>query len=256
MKVVILCGGRGLRLGEQGLSVPKALLEIGGRPILWHVMKTYSRFGLCEFILCLGHLGDQIRQYFLDRSDSHQVLREVPGRADILSHYCADGDEWRVTLTETGAETNTGGRVRQVLPHIGNGEDFFVTYCDGLADIPLDKLLGFHRAHGRPATLTAVHPASNFGILQLDGDGVIHEFQEKPRMTEWANGGFFVFRREIVEYLSANSILEREPLERLARESRVMAYRHCGFWACMDTYKDHAELQRLWEGNQAKWKTW
>jgi glucose-1-phosphate cytidylyltransferase len=234
MKTVILCGGRGTRLGERGVSVPKALIEIGERPVLWHLMKLYAHQGLRDFVLCLGYLGDSIEQYFREHN----------------------GEDWRITFAQTGLDTNTGGRVKRVQHHIGSDDLFCVTYGDGLADMDLSALLAFHRRHGKLATLTAVHPRSSFGILKLDDRNAVTEFEEKPVMKEWINGGFFVFNRAVFDYLDEDCVLEREPLERLARERQLIAYPHTGFWKCMDTYKDNVELNQLWEAGQADWKVW
>lgn len=257
MKTVILCGGRGLRLGDQTRSMPKALLEIGGRPVLWHVLKLYAHHSLNEFILCLGYLGDQIKRYFHEHHwrNPNFLLNTTAAEGEQV-HDEVTEQECHLSFVETGLDTNTGGRIYRIQPYIGSDTDFCVTYCDGLADIDLRELLEFHRAHGRLATLTAVHPFSNFGLLKVDGHGAITEFLEKPKMADWANGGFFVFRRGVFDYLSSDSILEGEPLEQLALRGQLMAYRHTGFWACLDTYKDHVVLNETWERNQAQWKTW
>ena len=232
MKTAILCGGRGTRLGEHGATIPKALIEIGGRPILWHLMKLYAHQGFNDFILCLGFLGDEIKNYFLENKN-----------------------EFKITFVDTGLDTNTGGRIKRV-EHLIDDEIFFVTYGDGLSDLNLNKLLDFQQSHKRLATLTAVHPHSNFGIMKLDDESAVIEFQEKPRLKEWINGGFFVFNRKVFDYLEDDSILEREPLERLANERQLIAYQHKGFWKCMDTYKDNMEFNQLWDTEQAAWKIW
>ena len=235
MKVVILCGGRGARLGEHGAQVPKALIEIGGRPILWHLLKLYSHQGFNDFILCLGHLGEEIRHYFRDSRDT---------------------EPWLVNLVDTGLETNTGGRIHRVRQHLEGEETFCVTYGDGLADINLRALIEFHHSHAHTATLTAVQQHSPFGLLQLDSQGAVTAFAEKPILKEWINGGFFVFQPRVFEYLADDSVLEKAPLERLARDAQLMAYRHTGFWKCMDTYKDNVEFNQLWDSGAAPWKIW
>jgi glucose-1-phosphate cytidylyltransferase len=232
MDTVILCGGKGTRLGHLAEQVPKPLVEVGDEPILWHIMKLYESFGHRRFILCLGHLAHKFGEY-------------VAG-----SDFDLD-----VELVDTGQDTPTGGRVKRIADTV-RGERFFATYGDGLADIDLDALLAFHRAHGRIATLTSVRPYGNFGILHADGNGRVTAFEEKPRMTQWVNGGFFVFERAIFDYLDEQSVLEREPLERLAAEGELMAYPHAGFWACMDTYKDNIYLNERWETGMAEWKIW
>lgn len=235
MKTVILCGGRGTRLGKHGDTIPKALIEIGGLPILWHLMKFYSAQGLNDFILCLGFLGDEIKKYFLENQNR---------------------DNFNITFVDTGIDTNTGGRIERVEDLIGNDRTFCVTYGDGLSDLNIQDLINFHREHKRSATLTAVHPHSNFGIIKLDEENAVIEFQEKPKLKEWVNGGFFVFNREVFDYLEENSVLEREPLERLSTEHQLIAFQHKGFWKCMDTYKDNIEFNQLWDSDQASWKIW
>jgi glucose-1-phosphate cytidylyltransferase len=231
MKTVILCGGRGTRLGEHGATVPKALIEIGGRPVLWHLLNIYDHYGLAEIILCLGFLGDAIKEYFLD-------------------------DHRQITFVDTGLDTNTGGRINRIEKYLGGDETFCVTYGDGLADIDLPALISFHHQHGKIATLTAVHPLSNFGLIKIDEDNRVIEFEEKPVIKDWVNGGFFVFDRRIFDYLDDDSVLEGEPMERLARAGELKAYRHTGFWKCMDTYKDNIEFNQLWDAGQAGWKVW
>jgi glucose-1-phosphate cytidylyltransferase len=229
MKTIILCGGRGTRLGEHSAVTPKALIEIGGRPVLWHLLTLYSRQGFNDFILCLGHLG-----------------------ADIEHYFTANREDWRITFAHTGLDANTGARIKSVAGYLAGEDNFFVTYGDGLADIDLNALRAFHLAHGRAATLTAVHPQLNFGLLELD-DHAVTAFHEKPSMKEWINGGFFVFQRRILDYLDDTSVLEKEPLERLAGERQLHAFRHLGFWKCMDTYKDNLEFNQLWDAGQAAW---
>jgi len=231
MKTVILCGGRGTRLGEHGATVPKALIEIGGRPVLWHLLQIYDHHGLDEVILCLGYLGDSIKQYFRD-------------------------DHRRITFVETGLDTNTGGRIKRIEKYLGGDQTFCVTYGDGLADVDIQALISFHKNHQKIATLTAVHPSSNFGFIKIDEDDTVSEFEEKPVIKDWVNGGFFVFDRRIFVYLEDNCVLEHEPMKKLARAGELRAYRHTGFWKCMDTYKDNIEFNQLWDAGQAGWKVW
>lgn len=233
MKAVILCGGRGTRLGEHGKSIPKALVEIGGRPVLWHLLNLYAHQGVNEFILCLGHLGEEIRRYFSTQDNG-----------------------WKVTAVDTGPDTNTGGRLKRVERYVRDEKSFHLTYGDGLADIDIKALTAFHTKHGRVATVTAVRPRSSFGLLEIDSDGVVTDFLEKPQMNDWVNGGFFVFERGILDYLTEESVLECEPLQQLARERQILAYRHSGFWKCLDTYKDRLEFNRMWESGEAGWKLW
>ena len=233
MKTVILCGGMGTRLGEHGTNVPKGLVPIGDDPILAHLMRGYAAAGLTDFILCLGFLGHAIREHFT----AHPI------------HGCT------LHFADTGLHSSTGERLRQVQPLLADDEDFCLTYGDGLADVDLQGLVMFHRAHGRIATLTAVHPHSSFGMLTVNGESAVTAFREKPRLTEWANGGFFVFDRRIFRYLTDECTLEQEPLTRLAAENELMAYQHDGFWKCMDTYKDHLEFNQLWADGLAPWRT-
>ena len=232
METVILCGGKGTRLGEFGERDPKPLLPIGPKPIIWHIMKTYAAYGHREFTLCLGHLGDRF----------HEHAEEW--RA-----------EWNVDLAETGLDTPTGGRILRVADRVRGGE-FFGTYGDGVADIDLDALLAFHRGHGRVATLTVVRPQLQFGVVELDADGRVGAFAEKPPAEHWVNGGFFVFQRAVFDYLAEDAVLERGPFERLAAEGELMGYRHDGFWSCMDTYKDNVFLNECWQKGEARWKVW
>ena len=232
MKAVILCGGRGTRLGEGGRSVPKALINIGGKPIIWHLMSNYAHYGIRDFVLCLGFLGDEIK--------ANPLLNST---------------DWNVTFVDTGLDTNTGGRLRQVADHLAGEEIFCVTYGDGLSNVNIGSLIDFHRAHGRAATVTAVHPNSNFGVMDVAEDGRITAFREKPILKEWINGGFFVFNRQIFDQLGEDDVLEREPFERLSDAGEMIAYKHEGFWKCMDTFKDNLEFEQLWlEGGP--WKVW
>lgn len=257
MKTVILCGGKGTRLKEHTQEIPKALIEIGNKPIIWHIMKLYSYFGHRDFILCLGYKGEKIEKYALNSSDDGLLSRKmvVQGKDRILNINC-DSASWSINLAYTGLATNTGGRIKKIQHLVGNGETFFATYGDGLADVNINALLEFHRQHGKIATLVAATPVSQFGILHIDHDGVITRFEEKPRSDQWINGGFFVFNQQVFDYLEEGSVLEKEPLERLARDRQLIAFKHSGFWVCMDTYKDTLTLNELWESGNARWKIW
>jgi len=234
VKTIVLCGGKGTRLGALGERDPKPLLPIGDEPILWHILKIYESFGHRDFVLCLGHLKERFSEW-----------------------ATSAGDEWTVSLIDTGLDTPTGGRIYEARQSVGDDEDdFFVTYGDGVADVDLDGLLRFHRDHGKIATVTAVRPEGTFGIMHLAENNAVNAFEEKPRMRDWVNGGFFVFRREIFDYLDETSVLEREPLEQLAAKGELMAYPHHGFWACMDTYKDNVALNQSWLSGEAPWKVW
>jgi glucose-1-phosphate cytidylyltransferase len=258
MQVVILCGGKGTRLREQTESIPKPLIEIGGKPVLWHIMKIYSHYGFNDFILCLGYLGHRIREFFLNYSrwqNSDLLLRvgdRGEGRYQRLSH---SSEQWRVLLAETGEETNTGGRIKRVEPYI-KGETFMVTYADGLANIDLRDLLKYHRSKGKVGTVTVLNPVSNYGILEFERSGTIVQFKEKPKLEVWINGGFFVFQRKVFDYIGGDSVLEREPFEGLVKDRQLVAYPHKAFWASMDTYKDAEELNRRWNNGEAPWKVW
>jgi glucose-1-phosphate cytidylyltransferase len=232
--VVILCGGRGTRLREHTEAIPKPLVEIGGRPILWHVIRIYAEQGFGRFLLCLGHRGEMIEEFV--RKDG------LPAGLEI---ECVD----------TGEETPTGGRIALVGDRV-EGDRFCATYADGVADLDLRSLLAFHRGHGRLATITVVRPELQFGVARLDGAGRVEGFVEKPRFEGWINGGFFCFERGVLAYLDEDSVLERDPFERLAADGELRAYRHSGFWDCMDTYKDAVLLNDLWASGRAPWKLW
>ena len=257
MTVVILCGGKGTRLKEKTEEVPKVLVEIGGRPILWHIMKMYSAFGFNDFILCLGHLGHRVKESLIEESGwrlGDCRLQVGSPNGPKLTRLDAP-EPWDIVFADTGLETNTGGRIKKIQKYIRE-EDFMVTYGDGLSDVDLGELAAFHRRHKKIATVTSVNPASTFGMMTVERDGRVSAFQEKPRLGSWINGGFFVFRRAVFDYLEETSVLEREPLQRLAGEGELYAHRHEGFWACMDTYKDTVHLNQMWEAGTAKWRVW
>ena len=255
MKAVILAGGLGTRIGEETHLRPKPLIEIGGRPILWHIMKLYSAHGVREFVICCGYKGYQIKEYF-----ANYFLH----MADVTFDVCRDkmevhhihAEPWRVTVVDTGIETMTGGRIRRVREYVGN-ERFCMTYGDGVSDISISKLLEFHESHGRLATLTAVQPGARFGALDLSGDSV-SRFVEKPKGDgRWISGGYFVLEPAIFEYLTGDDdIWEQTPLRRLAEENQLVAYRHDNFWAAMDTLRDKQYLEELWSADRAPWKIW
>ena len=257
MKTIILCGGRGMRLNEETEFRPKPLIPVGGRPVLWHIMKTYAHYGFREFVLCLGYRGEMIKEYFLNYEAMSNDFTIRLGQRCSISYDDAHGEQdFRVTLADTGLETMTGGRIRKVEKYI-DGDTFMLAYGDGVADIDLEALAEFHRRHGRLATLTVVHPFSRFGMVTLDADSAVLHFAEKPQADEWVNAGFFVFNRRVFDYLAGDDcILEREPLERLAREGELMAYRHQGFFYAMDTYRDYRFLNELWDSGQTPWKVW
>lgn len=256
VQTVVLCGGKGIRLREYTEAVPKVLVEIGAHPILLHVMRSYAEQGFNEFILALGYLGDRVKEYFIDQHGWHgRDVRLLLGSSEPPTLLENESDGWSITLADTGLETNTGGRIKQLRPHLRD-DVFFATYGDGVSDIDLRRLLEFHSAHGRIATVTVVRPRLTFGLLEVAGDDRVTTFQEKPQLDGWINGGFFVFDQRIFEYLEDDSVLEREPMERLAAEGQLMAFRHTGFWACMDTAKDQADLNTAWVSGQAPWCSW
>ncbi len=232
--VVILCGGRGTRLQERTRAIPKPLVEIGGRPILWHVIQIYAVQGFRRFILCTGYRGDQIAEF--------AAAQEWPAGVAV---QCVD----------TGADTPTGGRIAHVADHVRGGT-FCATYSDGVADIDLRALIAEHRDGGTLATITVVRPTLQFGVAEVDDAGRIRGFREKPRSEHWVNGGFFCFEPGVLDLLGADSVLERRPFERLAADGQLRAYRHTGFWDCMDTYKDQTLLEDLWGAGDAPWKLW
>ncbi len=255
MKVVILAGGKGTRIAEETVTRPKPMVEIGGRPILWHIMSIYAAHGLNDFVVACGYRGELIKEYFASYFLHHSdfVINMRDGSRDLLT---ANGPDWRVSVVDTGLETMTGGRVRR-LKSLVSGGTFMVTYGDGLGSIDMTALLAFHRAHGRLATVTAVRPPARFGSLALDGDRV-REFAEKPQTGEgWINGGFFVFEPGIFDYLSDDATsLEQDPLEQVASAGQLMAFRHDGFWQPMDTVRERQLLESLWASGGAPWKVW
>ena len=254
MKTVILAGGLGTRLAEETDVTPKPMVEIGGMPILWHIMKIYFAAGFGEFLIALGYRADIVKRYFLDY---HQVRNDLTIRGDgIVEVHDGDREDWLVHLIETGIDTQTGGRIKRLTEHLRD-ETFMLTYGDGVADIRCRELVDFHRAHGKLATVTAVRPPARFGGLVFDGDRVT-EFTEKPQIGEgWINGGFFVLEPEVLEYIEGDeSVWEREPLERLAEDGELVAYRHDGFWQPMDTLRDVRLLESLWQSGDVPWKVW
>jgi glucose-1-phosphate cytidylyltransferase len=255
VKLVILAGGLGTRISEETSIKPKPMVEIGGRPILWHIMKIYSAYGINEFVLCLGYKGYLIKEYFanyfLHTSDVTIDLAD-----NSLAVHQRTGEPWKVTMVDTGEQTMTGGRLKRIASFVGN-EDFCCTYGDGLADVDIRALIAFHRQHGQLATVTAVQPPGRFGALQLDGHNV-RGFQEKPQGDGgWINGGFFVLSPKVLEFVEDDAtIWEREPLQQLARAGQLSAYFHHGFWQPMDTLREKSLLEDLWASGSAPWKKW
>jgi len=255
MKVAILAGGVGSRLSEETQLKPKPMVEIGARPILWHIMKHYSHYGYNEFVIALGYKGEQIKKYFVDYCSLESNLTVQVGLGTVTQHENNHPD-WNLDLIDTGVATLTGGRIKRLAPYLGKST-FMLTWGDGVSNVDLHKLLAFHRSHGKLATVTAVRPPARFGHMIFDGDQVIN-FSEKPQAAEgWINGAFFVLEPEVLDFIDGDETQwEREPMERLAREGQLMAYRHTDFWQCMDTLRDKVLLESLWQNGGARWKTW
>ncbi|MEI7901519.1 MAG: glucose-1-phosphate cytidylyltransferase [bacterium] len=255
MKTIILAGGLGTRLTEETEARPKPMVEIGGKPILWHIMKIYAAHGFNEFVVTLGYKGEAIKDFFVNYHYRASSLT-VDISDGSMSRHDGNSENWRVHLIDTGLATQTGGRIKRAASLLGSAT-FMLTYGDGVADIDLLKLLAFHRSHGKLATITAVRPPARFGGLRFDGDHIT-EFTEKPQIGEgWINGGFFVFEPQVLDYIAGDeTLLEREPLERLAREGQLVAHKHDGFWQCMDTVRDLKLLENLWKEGRAPWKIW
>jgi glucose-1-phosphate cytidylyltransferase len=256
MKVAILAGGVGSRIQEETEIKPKPMVEIGGRPILWHIMKIYAHWGFNEFVIALGYKGDYIKRWMIEYSslqgDLTISLRD--GKVRILE---GEREDWTVSLVDTGVATMTGGRIKRLAPYVGD-DTFMLTWGDGVADIEIPRLLEFHRAHGKLATVTAVRPPSRFGAITFDDGGRVEQFSEKPQLGEgWINGAFFVLEPGVFDYVEGDmTAWEREPLERLAAEGQLMAYRHESFWQCMDTLRDKVLLEQLWARERPPWRVW
>lgn len=255
MKVAILAGGLGSRLAEETDSRPKPMVEIGGKPILWHIMMHYAHYNFRDFVIALGYKGEIIKKYMIDYCCLNRDLtvNTSTGRIKMSAGPIQD---WRVELIDTGIKTQTGGRIRRLAPYLEKGT-FMLTWGDGVSDIDLEKLLAFHRRHGKLATLTAVRPTARFGHLEMQGDQIV-EFSEKPQTKEgWINGAFFVLEPGVFDYIDGDDThWEKEPLERLARDGQLMAYRHGDFWQCMDTLREKRYLENLWASEKAPWRTW
>ncbi len=257
MKVMILAGGHGTRLSEETVLKPKPMVEIGGKPILWHIMKIYSHFGYNEFIILLGYKGDVIKKYFMDYF-LHQSDLTIDLSSNVIKYHNSESEPWKVTLLDTGLDTMTGGRILRAKKFV-EGETFMLTYGDGVADIDIGKLVEFHHSHGQTVTVSSIQPENRFGVIEADSTGRISKFTEKPRDDmPWVSAGFFVCGQGVFEYLREgdSTIFEKAPLQDLAADGRFFSYRHTGFWKCMDTIRDSQLLNSLWDSGKADWKIW
>lgn len=256
MKTVILAGGFGTRISEESHLKPKPMVEIGEQPILWHIMKHYSRYGFNDFVICLGYKQYVVKEYFADYflHTSDVTFDLANNTMEVHNNYA---EPWRVTLVDTGLHTMTGGRIRRVRPYLGE-EPFMLTYGDGVSDVDLAALLAFHRQHGKIATITGVNVGQRFGVMDVDSDGRIREFREKNDDDgKIVNGGFMVMEPGVFDYIEGDgTVFERGPLEQLAKDGQLMVYRHDGFWKCMDTQRDRMQLEAMWQRGNAPWKTW
>lgn len=258
MKVVIFAGGFGTRISEESHLRPKPMVEIGGKPILWHIMKIYESYGIDEFVICLGYKGHMIKEYFINyfkyNSDLHIDLGS--NKTEIIE---TKSEAFKVTLVDTGLHTMTAGRLERVKKHVGDGT-FMLTYGDGVSDINLKELLEFHKSHGKTATVTAIQPAGKFGSLDIENDGNVKQFIEKPKGDGyWINGGFFILEPDVFDHISEGSdgvMWEDSPMTSLANAGQLAAYKHNGFWKCMDAIRDKEELEKIWASGKAPWKTW
>jgi len=255
-KVVILCGGKGTRLKEETEFKPKPLVHVGNFPILWHIMKHYSHYGYKDFILCLGYKGGLIKEYFLNyKWMSNDFTLNLKKENERVVNYTRTDEDWTITFVDTGAETNTGGRIKRIEKYIKE-DNFLATYGDGVSNLNLRNLIKFHKDKNKIGTITGVHPWSKYGTIHTNEENVIHEFIEKPILRDIINGGFFVFKKEFFDYLDENCILEGEPFEKLANQKQIALFKHDGFWHCMDTYKDFQELNNVWRSGNVPWKIW
>ena len=256
MKVVLLAGGFGTRISEESHLKPKPMIEIGEKPILWHIMKYYSQFGFCEFVICLGYKQYVVKEFFADYflHTSDVTFDLAANKMEVHNNYA---EPWKVTLVDTGLNTMTGGRIKRIQPFIGD-EPFMLTYGDGLSDVDLKALAAFHQAHGKIATIMAVNVGQRFGVLDIRQGGQIQSFREKNDSDgAWINGGFMVMSPRVFDYIQGDgTVFEKEPLERPAKDEQLMAYQHRGFWKCMDTQRDKLQLEALWQEGRAPWKIW
>jgi glucose-1-phosphate cytidylyltransferase len=257
MKVVVLCGGLGTRLREETEFRPKPMVEVGGRPILWHIMKLYAHYGFTDFVLCLGYRGNVIKDYFLNYEAMNNDFSICLGEKSKIHYHGLHTEQgFTVTLADTGLESMTGGRIQRIRKYV-DGDTFMLTYGDGVSDVDIRRLLDFHKSHGKVATVTSVPPISRFGVIELTDQSRVLTFNEKPRTDAWINAGFFVLTPGVFDFLGGDDcIFEREPLERLASAGQLMAYRHDGFFYTMDTFREYQHLNELWNRREAPWRVW
>jgi glucose-1-phosphate cytidylyltransferase len=256
LPAVFLAGGLGTRLREETDYKPKPMVEIGGKPILWHLMKNFSIQSINEFVVCSGYKSEFIKDYFLNyESRNSDITLSIGQNSSLSKIHFPVAEEWKVTIADTGPLTPTGGRVNRIKSYVKNRR-FIVTYGDGLADVDISALLKFHESHGKLATVTTFQPYSRFGLMEIESNGAVTNFREKPQIDDWINIGFFVFEPQIFDYLNDDSTLEQEPLHELAKDGELFAFKHNGFWEPMDTFREYTHLNELWETNQAKWKNW
>ena len=257
MKVVVLCGGTGTRLREETEFRPKPMVEVGGRPILWHIMKLYAHYGFCEFVLCLGYKGNVIKEYFLNYEAMNNDFSICLGDQSTIRYHGQHTEQgFSVTLADTGLDSMTGGRIRRIRKYV-DGETFLLTYGDGVSDVDIRNLLEYHKSHGKIATVTTVRPISRFGMIEMGGHGSVSCFNEKPKTDGWMSAGFFVLNSGVFDYLGGDDcIFERDPMERLVAAGELMAYRHEGFFYAMDTFREYQHLNELWSRGTAPWKVW
>jgi glucose-1-phosphate cytidylyltransferase len=262
VKTVILCGGQGTRIRDVADNIPKPMILIGDRPILWHIMKLYVHYGIKDFVLCLGHKGWSIKEFFLNYSAFSSDLTIDLGASSNISLHSVVADDWRITLAETGETTQTGGRICRVRKYLNDVDLFCITYGDGVADINIDKLIAFHKQHGHVGTVTGVRPAGRFGVMETQhkaGTVLVRDFQEKPQTNQgWINGGFFVFDHRLWNYVDDHDdlVFEHEPLSKMAQDGELVMYEHDGFWQPMDTYREWKILNELWSAGRAPWRCW
>jgi glucose-1-phosphate cytidylyltransferase len=256
VKAVLLAGGLGTRMREETEFRPKPMVEVGGRPVLWHIMKLLGAQGITDFVICTGYKSEFIKNYFYNYGASNlDFTTKLGDQSSTVFHGSHDEFDWTVTVAETGLNTMTGGRIKKVEKYL-DGEPFLATYGDGLADIDLNALLAFHKSHGKTASMTTTQASSRFGVVDMDSTGSVLKFREKPKVNDWINIGYFIFQPEIFNYIDHDSVLEEEPLRALAGENQIGAYQHKGFWQPMDTYREYEILNKLWDSDTAPWKKW